>query len=101
MIFSFHLSPAAEADISRIILFYSEISAQIVKKIEAELQHLKGRLEIFPLSCPLYSKRVRRATLHIVPYNLYYEFVDGCITVAAVLPQRFSYESIGERLLES
>jgi len=93
-----HFDPLAEAELSEAVSHYDEISPQLGDALLAETGRVVEQLLDFPLSVPIWKRKLRRRPLARFPYTLVYLLEEDLVFVVAVIHQARGPKHIAGRL---
>ena len=77
-----------EADVIEAVKYYEQFQSGLGQRILKEIQKLSIGIQQFPESYLLVSRRLRRANLSVIPYQLYFAMSTTSIPLLGLLPSR-------------
>lgn len=100
MTYRVRLAPNARRDRDDALAWYDAEAPDQSERFIDEFYAAARRLEDFPHSGPVVHRGVRRVTLHVFPYQLWYRVNDEArvVELIAVLHHRQDPARVGDRL---
>jgi len=80
--------PEAEVDLQTTMAFFAETDVELAERLLLEFRDAITALRSFPRAGRIVYQGMRRVTLHVFPYGVFYRYSGDRVVVIAVLHHR-------------